>query len=462
MRDLKGRIFGRLTVLGFSHYSEDGKIRYWNCKCECGNCKAVPEITLLNGSAQSCGCLRKEVAKELMTTHGDSKSAFYRTWGRLKSICYNEKNKEYPYYGAKGITVCKEWMEYDGFRDWAYKNGYEPNKKLRLVRLDNTKGFSPENCEWRGRKQGIEKETRAKRKSAVAAHKQAKIAPKRARHPEARISRGRQREDLTGRVFGKLTVLGFSHKKGTANYWLCRCECGNEKPIARSSLTSGASRSCGCSMGKRREDLTGRVFGKLTVVEYAGTNGFVSYWRCKCECGNETVVQRGSLIRGATRSCGCLAHGRQAKGTAKMDIIGKRFGRLTVIAFDGIRGRRISYWRCRCDCGNEIILPRSNLLSGSTKSCGCLQKERREKPITKHGASKTKLYRKWCNLKSQYKSNLCAEWMDFIAFKDWALSNGYSENERLYLHRKDPDREFSPSNCEWITRVKAEKKRRGV
>ena len=84
----------------------------------------------------------------------------------------------------------------------------------------------------------------------------------------------------------------------------------------------------------KRNDLTGQRFGRLIAVEYVGN----SRWRCKCDCGNGTIVLSGNLIRGHTTSCGCA----RGKG-----IIGRQFGQLTVI-------ERINHdrFRCRCKCGN--------------------------------------------------------------------------------------------------------------
>lgn len=84
----------------------------------------------------------------------------------------------------------------------------------------------------------------------------------------------------------------------------CRCDCGTVKDIRRYSLLSGNTTSCGCI---RRGDLTGRRFGRLIALEYAGRQGRKTLWRCRCDCGKEVVVQRSSLISGNTTSCGCAA-----------------------------------------------------------------------------------------------------------------------------------------------------------
>lgn len=133
-------------------------------------------------------------------------------------------------------------------------------------------------------------------------------------------------------------------------------------------------------MGKN-EDLTGQRFGRLTVI---GLNEEVSkqkkktYWNCKCNCGNEKVVRGDSLRGGATTSCGCY---QKEKSGEKIDnLIGQRFGRLTVISYNeevsSQKKGTNSYWNCKCDCGNEKVVRGTLLKSGNTISCGCYHREK--------------------------------------------------------------------------------------
>ena len=114
--------------------------------------------------------------------------------------------------------------------------------------------------------------------------------------------------DLTGQTFGKLTVVSFAGSNRRRAMWLCKCECGTEKAVTGNSLTSGNIKSCGCSSSKTFKDLTGQTFGKLTVVRFAGNNKCdARTWLCKCECGTEKTVKGSNLTSGNTKSCGCLA-----------------------------------------------------------------------------------------------------------------------------------------------------------
>lgn len=122
-------------------------------------------------------------------------------------------------------------------------------------------------------------------------------------------------------------------------------------------------------------DLTGQTFGRWSVVSYWGKKKETLYWNCVCSCSNKTnrVVAGGSLKRGISKSCGCLI--REAARNKLKDLTNKRYGRLTVVSFNG-RKNGMSYWNCVCDCKNELIVIGDNLRTGNTKSCGCYNDEK--------------------------------------------------------------------------------------
>lgn len=114
--------------------------------------------------------------------------------------------------------------------------------------------------------------------------------------------------DLTGERFGKLVALeptGERSSKG-ATIWKCRCDCGNVTFSPLTQLTQGYKKSCGCLGHPPVQDIQGEQFGDLTAIEFEGNRNGQYYWRCKCKCGNETVVRQNYLLIGKTKSCGCL------------------------------------------------------------------------------------------------------------------------------------------------------------
>lgn len=191
--------------------------------------------------------------------------------------------------------------------------------------------------------------------------------------------------NLDGRRFGRWVVIEtIPNYKNNKTYCLCVCDCGTKKYIARHSLISGGSLSCGCLAREKvsercRKDYTGQIFGELTVTEmlYGYKNG-KTYCRCLCSCGKECVVYVNNLLNGHTRSCGCRS-GKFAWDTrGRSNLVGLIFDRLTVIEmlYD-YNDSKQTYCRCVCECGNETIVCVSNLISGRTSSCGCLKIESR-------------------------------------------------------------------------------------
>ena len=152
--------------------------------------------------------------------------------------------------------------------------------------------------------------------------------------------------------------------------WKCKCECGNTINATTSQLKRGLS-SCGCV--SKREDLTNRRFGKLTVLysvdDYVSPKGaHISKWHCKCDCGNEKDVLSSSLKNGDTQSCGrCEKKKRPAQ--IIVDYSGQQFGDLYVI--NRIDGSHPPKYICRCSCGREVTVLQKDLSSGKKTHCGC-------------------------------------------------------------------------------------------
>lgn len=132
-------------------------------------------------------------------------------------------------------------------------------------------------------------------------------------------------EDLTGKKFGKLTVLERTENKGKRTMWLCKCECGIIKPVAAADLKRGSSKTCGCGIydgAKRYTDLTGQRFGRLTVLNreenYIAPSGSTDLrWKCQCDCGNIIIVNSSNLKYSKQQSCGCYANDHPHKAFFK-------------------------------------------------------------------------------------------------------------------------------------------------
>lgn len=147
--DLTGKRFERLTVLHRAEMEDNG-IPRWVCRCDCGNVFTVFGSNLRNGHTTSCGCYREEVRVANKLDHGYANTRIYGVWNKLKDRCCNPNNPSYSRYGGRGIAICDEWKDNPvAFIEWAYANGYRDDAKYgetTIDRIDNSKGYSPENC----------------------------------------------------------------------------------------------------------------------------------------------------------------------------------------------------------------------------------------------------------------------------------------------------------------------------
>lgn len=192
----------------------------------------------------------------------------YKRYYHIKERCYNPNSKSYHRYGGRGIKMCDEWLQnYENFEKWALSHGFMP--ELAIDRIDNDGNYSPDNCRF-----VTLKENNQKRRTAVYYTINGETKNLQQWCDYYKINRG--------------TVI-------------TRLEHGYDIIDALTKPIKGE---------RNREELIGKQFGQLTVLDYAGDDKVGkdnnSRWICKCKCGNTTIVGSNKLKSGHTKSCGCL------------------------------------------------------------------------------------------------------------------------------------------------------------
>lgn len=242
-----GQVFERLTVVSQAPKNKHGQAM-WVVECRCGTIKIVSQNALRRGLTKSCGCLNYEINKTQFLKHGmntaTGKHPLYCTWDSMKQRCTNPNNASYGDYGGRGITVCDEWVSFEGFLKDMQESWREG---LEIDRTDNNGNYCKENCRWVTHKENMKNRRVVKLYDGFTLEELCKNHRMNYKTVESRVRLGWTLEDaLHTRQHGlKLTIDEITKWEAVDGTWKIKYVLEYDKEHTDSSQVQVICRNCG-------------------------------------------------------------------------------------------------------------------------------------------------------------------------------------------------------------------------
>ena len=366
-------------------------IRWFSCRCSCGNTLELSYIMILRGAPTSCGCQKSPI------------KPFDLTGLRAGGFKIIGKESDKP---ERWICQCISCGRYKTIKRIVLTDSDKtPNcicsligKKINMLTVLGESEDHMLRCRCDCGKEVFYKDyiLRSKERAPISCgHIENSMVPesasassistssttsikktKKAEKTEKKKKKADKCPNLVGNRYGRLKVMALDEPHASYRMWRCHCDCGDEITIREGNLLSGNTRSCGCLAG-----LKGEVFGNLTVITPVkvakrakpkvprGAEGAkeVKHYICRCICGNEITASFDDLYWGTKTDCGCITNSKRW-----IDLTGYILGNLTVLrSTSKTDEKRKRYWLCRCKCGREFLVKHDDLLGKRVTSCGC-------------------------------------------------------------------------------------------
>ena len=381
-------------------------IRWFSCRCSCGNTLELSYIMILRGAPTSCGCQKSPIKPfdltglraggfKIIGKESDKPERWicqciscgrYKT---IKRIVLTDSDKTpnciCSLIGKKinMLTVLGESEDHtlrcrcDCGKEVFYKDYVLRSKERAPISCGHIENsMVPESASASSISTSSTTSIKKTKKTEKAEKTEKTEKAEKAEKTEKKKKKADKCPNLVGNRYGRLKVMALDEPHASFRMWRCHCDCGDEITIREGNLLSGNTRSCGCLAG-----LKGEVFGNLTVITPVkvakrakpkvprGAEGAkeVKHYICRCICGNEITASFDDLYWGTKTDCGCITNSKRW-----IDLTGYIFGNLTVLrSTSKTDEKRKRYWLCRCKCGREFLVKHDDLLGKRVTSCGC-------------------------------------------------------------------------------------------